>query len=137
MGDFPDARAAWLGLVSACAVSISGRAGETMKHAAQPESSAHQQDQAMPSFDVIVIGGGQAGLSVGYHLAQRGLCFVILDANVRVGDAWRQRWDSLKLFSPARFDALDGLPFPLPGDAFPTHDQMADYLEAYAAHFQL
>ena len=56
---------------------------------------------------------------------------------LRVGDAWRNRWDSLKLFSPARFDALDGLPFPLPGDAFPTHDEMADYLEAYAKHFDL
>ncbi len=101
-----------------------------MKHTTELESSA-------PSLDVIVIGGGQAGLSVGYHLAKRGLRFVILDAHARVGDAWRKRWDSLKLFSPARFDALDGMPFPLPGDAFPTRDEMADYLEAYAAHFEL
>jgi putative flavoprotein involved in K+ transport len=89
------------------------------------------------SFDVIVIGGGQAGLSVGYHLAKRGLRFVILDANARVGDSWRKRWDSLKLFTPARFDALDGLPFPLPAHEFPTREQMADYLESYAAHFEL
>ena len=108
-----------------------------MKHALELESSAPQQTKTVSSFDVIVIGGGQAGLSVGYYLAKRGLRFVILDANGRVGDAWRKRWDSLKLFTPARFDALDGMPFPLPGDAFPSHDQMADYLEAYAAHFQL
>ena len=109
-----------------------------MTHAAhQNQAAAPRKNDPQRPLDVIVIGGGQAGLSVGYHLAQRGLRFVILDANARVGDAWRQRWDSLKLFSPARFDALDGLPFPLPGDAFPTHDEMADYLEAYAAHFQL
>lgn len=88
-------------------------------------------------FDVIVIGGGQAGLSVGHHLKRRGLDFVILDANARIGDAWRQRWDSLRLFSPARYDGLDGMPFPGPPDAFPTKDEMADYLEAYAAHFEL
>jgi putative flavoprotein involved in K+ transport len=85
----------------------------------------------------VVIGGGQAGLSVGYHLAKRDLPFVILDANPRIGDAWRNRWDSLRLFTPARFDGLDGMPFPAPPDSFPTKDQMADYLEAYAADFQL
>ncbi len=95
-----------------------------------------QPNPARP-YDVIVIGGGQAGLSVGYYLAQRGLRFVILDAHERVGDSWRKRWDSLKLFTPARFDALVGLPFPLPHDAFPTRAQMADYLEQYAAHFEL
>lgn len=88
-------------------------------------------------FDVIVVGGGQAGLSVGYYLARRGLRFVILDAEARVGDAWRKRWDSLRLFTPARFDALVGMPFPAPPDAFPTRDEMADYLEAYAKRFQL
>lgn len=88
-------------------------------------------------YDVIVIGGGQAGLSVGYYLARRGLKFVILDAHERVGDSWRKRWDSLRLFTPARFDALVGMPFPAPDDAFPTHDEMADYLEAYAKRFQL
>jgi putative flavoprotein involved in K+ transport len=88
-------------------------------------------------YDVIVIGGGQAGLSVGYYLARRGLKFVILDAHERVGDSWRKRWDSLRLFTPARFDALVGMPFPLPDDAFPTHHEMADYLEAYATRFNL
>jgi putative flavoprotein involved in K+ transport len=88
-------------------------------------------------YDVVVIGGGQAGLSVGYYLARRGLRFVILDAEQRVGDVWRKRWDSLRLFSPARFDALVGMPFPAPPDSFPTHEQMADYLEAYAKRFDL
>lgn len=88
-------------------------------------------------FDVVVIGAGQAGLSVGRLLVQREVCFVVLDGHARVGDSWRQRWDSLHLFSPARFDGLDGLPFPGPPDAFPTKDQMGDYLEQYAAHFQI
>ena len=86
---------------------------------------------------VIVIGGGQAGLSVGYCLAQRGLSFVILEANGRVGDSWRKRWDSLRLFTPAKYDGLIGLPFPAKPYTFPTKDQMADYLEAYARHFKL
>ena len=88
-------------------------------------------------FDVIVIGGGQAGLSVGYHLARAGARFLILDDNERVGDSWRKRWDSLRLFTPAKFDGLDGMPFPAPGNYFPTKDEMADYLEAYARRFQL
>ena len=88
-------------------------------------------------FDVIVIGGGQAGLSVGYHLARAGARFLILDENERVGDPWRRRWDSLRLFTPAKFDGLDGMPFPAPGNYFPTKDEMADYLEAYARRFQL
>jgi putative flavoprotein involved in K+ transport len=87
--------------------------------------------------DVLVIGGGQAGLSVGYHLKRLGLSFVIVDASKRIGDAWRKRWDSLRLFTPARYDGLDGLPFPAPANHFPTKDEMADYLEGYAAHFQL
>jgi len=86
---------------------------------------------------VAVIGAGQAGLSVGYHLARRSIPFVILDANQRVGDTWRQRWDSLRLFTPARYDGLDGMPFPAPGWSFPTKDEMADYLEAYALRFKL
>ena len=85
----------------------------------------------------VVIGAGQAGLSVGYHLARRGIPFVILDANARVGDTWRRRWDSLRLFTPARFDGLVGMPFSGPAHRFPTKDEMADYLEAYAARFAL
>ncbi len=87
--------------------------------------------------ETVVVGGGQAGLSVGHHLARRGLPFVILDANERIGDAWRKRWDSLRLFTPARLNGLAGMPFPAPAHTFPTKDEMADYLEAYAARFEL
>jgi putative flavoprotein involved in K+ transport len=86
---------------------------------------------------VVVIGAGQAGLSVGYHLARRGVRFVILEAKARVGDSWRERWDSLRLFTTGRLDGLDGMPFPAPGHRYPTKDEMADYLEAYAARFAL
>ena len=88
-------------------------------------------------FDVIVIGGGQAGLSVGYHLRKRGLRFLIVDGSERIGDAWRKRWDSLRLFTPAKLDGLDGMKFPAPPNSFPTKDEMGDYLEAYAAKFEL
>lgn len=89
------------------------------------------------AIDTIIIGGGQAGLSVGYHLARRRVPFLILDANARVGDPWRTRWDSLRLFTPARHAGLDGLPFPAPPFSFPTKDEMADYLEEYARTFSL
>jgi putative flavoprotein involved in K+ transport len=87
--------------------------------------------------DTVVIGAGQSGLSTGYHLTRLGRSFVILEANDRVGDTWRKRWDSLRLFTPARFDGLDGMPFPAPKNSFPTKDEMADYLERYARHFDL
>ena len=88
-------------------------------------------------FETIIIGGGQAGLAMGYHLARRGRPFVILEANDRIGDSWRNRWDSLRLFTPARYDGLPGLPFPAPGWSFPTRDEFADYLRDYAAHWDL
>ncbi|MGE3076168.1 MAG: flavin-containing monooxygenase [Dehalococcoidia bacterium] len=88
-------------------------------------------------FDTIVIGAGQAGLSVGYHLQRLGREFVILDANERVGDVWRNRWDSLRLFTPARYDSIDGMKVPAGNRDFITKDEMADYLESYAAHFKL
>jgi putative flavoprotein involved in K+ transport len=88
-------------------------------------------------FETVIIGGGQAGLSVGYHLARRGRRFVILDANQRIGDPWRKRWESLRLFTPARYDGMPGWSFPAPAWSFPTKDEVADYLEAYAARFDL
>ena len=88
-------------------------------------------------FETIVIGGGQAGLSAGYELHQAGRSFVILDANERVGDAWRHRYDSLRLFTPARYSGLRGWRFPANGSATATKDEMADYLGAYAAQFSL
>ncbi len=88
-------------------------------------------------FETVIIGGGQAGLSVGYHLKKQGRPFVILDANERIGDSWRKRWDSLRLFTPARYSGLTGWRFPAPAVSFPTKEEMADYLEAYAARFGL
>ena len=118
-----------------------GQAFMELSGLARPKAPATGATQRVPRererFDVIVIGGGQAGLSVGYYLAQRGLRFVILDANERIGDSWRKRWDSLRLFTPARYNGLHGMPFPAPPNSFPTKDAMADYLEAYAAHFEL
>ncbi len=96
-----------------------------------------QIDREHRTFDTIVIGAGQAGLSVGYHLARLGRTFIILDANDRIGASWRKRWGSLRLFTPARYDGLAGMPFPAPPDTFPTKDEMADYLESYAARFEL
>jgi putative flavoprotein involved in K+ transport len=88
-------------------------------------------------FDTVVIGGGQSGLSMGYHLKQRGEQFVILDGNARIGDVWRNRWDSLRLFTPTRFDGLDGMKAPGPRNGFIAKDDMADYLESYAREFDL
>jgi putative flavoprotein involved in K+ transport len=88
-------------------------------------------------IQTVIIGGGQAGLSVGYHLAKRGAPFVILEGHARVGDSWRRRWNSLRLFTAAKFDGLDGLPFPGDPDRFPTKDEMADYLESYVRRFEL
>ncbi|HZQ04152.1 MAG TPA: NAD(P)-binding domain-containing protein [Gaiellaceae bacterium] len=89
------------------------------------------------SFETVIVGGGQAGLATGYHLAKHGRPFVILDASARVGDPWRNRWDSLRLYSPAAYDGLPGMPFPAPRSSYPTTHEMADYLEAYARHFHL
>ena len=88
-------------------------------------------------LDTIVVGGGQAGLAVGHALARQDVEFVILDAGARVGDSWRRRWDSLRLFTPARRDGLPGMPFPAPPDHLPDKDEVADYLERYAERFDL
>jgi putative flavoprotein involved in K+ transport len=102
--------------------------------------SNNEEDEmatAAERFDTVIVGGGQAGLATGYHLAKRGRPFVILDANERIGDPWRKRWDSLKLYSPASYDGLPGLRFPARRASFPTTHEMADYLETYAGHFEL
>ena len=88
-------------------------------------------------FDVAVIGAGQAGLAVGYFLARQGRRFVILEAADGVGAAWRDRWDSLVLFTPRRYDALPGLSFPGDPDGYPTRHEVIAYLEQYAAAFEL
>jgi putative flavoprotein involved in K+ transport len=88
-------------------------------------------------FETVVIGAGQAGLSAAYHLQKRGLSFVVLDADERIGNHWREHWDSLRLYSPARSDGLPGMPFPASAYTYPTGRQMGDYLEAYAGRFGL
>lgn len=96
---------------------------------------AHRLDNR--PIETIIIGGGQAGLATGYQLATRRLPFVILDGNDRIGDSWRNRWDSLHLFTPARYDSLPGMSFPGPARSYPTKDETADYLEAYATSLGL
>jgi putative flavoprotein involved in K+ transport len=90
-----------------------------------------------PSFDVVVIGGSQAGLAVSYHLAQRGLRFVILDAGSEIGHVWRNRWDSLTLFTPAQYSGLPGMAFPSPKDTYPSKDDVVTYLQSYVSAFDL
>lgn len=88
-------------------------------------------------LDVLVIGAGQAGLAMGHELKQRNLDFLIVDRHDRVGESWRRRFDSLTLFTPRSYSALPGLPVPGDPDGYPTKDEIADYLAAYASHFQL
>jgi putative flavoprotein involved in K+ transport len=88
-------------------------------------------------YSVIVIGGGQAGLATGYYLSKAGVRFLILDASQRIGDSWRSRWDSLRLFTPCKYSSLPGFVFPAPKHSFPAKNEMGDYLEQYARHFRL
>ena len=88
-------------------------------------------------LDVVVIGGSQAGLAMAWHLTQHQLRFVVLEAAPELGDTWRSRWDSLKLFTPAQYNALPGMPFPGRADTYPGKDAVAGYLQAYAAAFDL
>lgn len=92
---------------------------------------------ARDRYDVVVVGAGQAGLAIGHFLAEQGRRFVILEAAASVGSAWRNRWDSLVLFTPRRYDGLPGLAFPGDPDGYPTRDEVVAYLEQYAEHFDL
>jgi len=87
--------------------------------------------------EVVVVGGGQAGLAIGYFLARQGRDFTILDAAAEPAAAWRERWESLKLFTPVRYNSLPGLPFPGDADRYPGRDEVAAYLIDYARHFEL
>ena len=87
--------------------------------------------------ETLIIGAGQAGLTTGYQLKRRGRSILILDAKQRIGDNWRQHWDTLRLYTPAKYDGLPGLPFPAERWHFPGKDEVGDYLERYALHFDL
>ena len=87
--------------------------------------------------ETLIIGAGQAGLATAHHLQLSGRPFLVVDANDRVGDGWRRQWDTLKLYSPAKYDGIHGLPFPAPAWSFPGKDDVANYFEAYAEHFDI
>src|SRR5947208_1611216 len=103
-------------------------------HENQPVSANGIVDD---DLEVIVVGGGQAGLAIGYFLAQQGRKFAILEAADEPAAAWGARWDSLKLFTPARYSSLPGLPFPGDADSYPGRDDVVAYLTEYARHFSL
>src|SRR5215212_6647298 len=90
-----------------------------------------------PELDALIIGGGQAGLAMGYHLNETPFRYRIVERHPRVGDSWRNRYASLVLFTPRAYSALPGLAVPGDPEGFPTKDEMADYLEAYAERFEL
>jgi putative flavoprotein involved in K+ transport len=102
-----------------------------------PHGEAQKDPASDQVLDVVVVGGSQAGLAMAWHLLRQGLRFVVLEAGPVVGHVWRSRWDSLKLFTPAQYDALPGMAFPAPVDTYPTKDPVADYLQAYAKSFDL
>jgi putative flavoprotein involved in K+ transport len=102
-----------------------------------PHGEAQKDPASGEVLDVVVVGGSQAGLAMAWHLQRQGRRFVALEAGPEVGHVWRSRWDSLKLFTPAQYDALPGMAFPAPADTYPTKDPVADYLQAYAAAFDL
>jgi putative flavoprotein involved in K+ transport len=92
---------------------------------------------ATQHIETLIIGAGQAGLSTGYHLQRRGRQFLIVDGNERIGDNWREQWDSLRLYTPAKYNGLPGMRFPADRWTFPGKEAVADFLESYALHFDL
>jgi putative flavoprotein involved in K+ transport len=103
------------------------------------ESSAERGTTAEPtsSYEVVVVGAGQAGLAMGYFLRRQGRRFVILERAGQIAPAWRERWDSLTLFTPRRYSGLPALPFPGDPEGYPTRDEVIAYLERYAETFEL
>src|SRR5437763_1033171 len=93
--------------------------------------------RSLDSREAVVVGGGQAGLALGYFLARQESEFVILEATDESAASWRVRWDSLKLFTSARYDSLPGLTFPGEGANYPGRDEVLAYLTRYARHFEL
>src|SRR5918996_5694378 len=96
-----------------------------------------RHDMTNQHVETLIIGAGQAGLSTGYHLQRRGRPFLIVDGNERIGDNWRRQWDTLRLYTPAKYDGLPGLQFPADRWHYPQKDEVADYLEKYALHWDL
>lgn len=113
------------------------RNGHTAIMDAPPRPSFTAPSERTERVETLIIGGGQSGLSMGYQLTRLGRPHLIVDSNERIGDAWRNRWDSLRLFTQAKFNGLAGMRFPADGDYFPTKDEMADFLEEYARRFEL
>src|SRR4029079_8968251 len=113
------------------------RGALSRRHPSRSLMEVETRSTSIERYETVIIGGGQAGLSTGYHLAKAGRRFIILDASARVGEAWRRRWDSLSLFTPAELNGLPGFKFPARNWTFPTKDQMADFLEADATRFTL
>lgn len=110
----------------------------TAQYPAAAVDGRNNQDRRIADVEVAVIGGGQAGLAAGYFLRRANADFVILDAQSRAGGAWRHGWDSLRLFSPARYSPLPGWWMPdQPGEPFPTAGHVRDYLTAYEARYDL
>ena len=112
-------------------------ATESQRRGSRLTASSDSYDGSGQDFDVAVIGGGQAGLAIGYFLRQHGSRFVILERASESAPAWRERWDSLTLFTPRRYSALPGLPFAGGPDGYPTRDEVIAYLERYAETFEL
>ena len=110
---------------------------KSLRGAAEGGSTAAGHDGTTRHVETVIIGGGPAGLATAYGLTTRGRECIVLDAGARVGDSWRARWPSLRLYSAARLDGLPGMRFPAPGHSFPTAAEMGDFLEAYAARFEL
>jgi putative flavoprotein involved in K+ transport len=102
-----------------------------------PERVDTAEDGSGPDVDVAIVGGGQAGMAMGYYLLEQGRRFVIFERAESVAPAWRERWDSLTLFTPRRYSALPGLPFPGDPDGYPSRDEVIAYLEHYAEKFEL
>lgn len=109
-------------------------ASQAADHRSRPAAGPAEDSEFV---ETVIIGGGQAGLATGHHLTERGRDCVILEADERIGEQWRRRWPSLRLYSAARLDGLPGMRFPAAASAFPTAAEMADYLVAYAARFEL
>lgn len=110
-----------------------------MRPARTPTRRIRESSTSMRTeqFEAVVIGGGQAGLAAGHYLAARDVDYVVLSDEARIGDNWRRRWDSLRLFTPAAYSGLPGMPFPAPPHHLPDKDEVADYLERYAERFEI